>query len=332
MKSKIVIGLIIVCILLISALSNIASAGTDKVYTFRLGCMTAVDYPFNKAARWFKTEIEKETDGQIIVEVYDGGVLGSESEMWEGTLAGTIDMFVTSPGNISTFVPEYQVMDGPYIIDGFDHFSRVIISGALDKLNKMVEDKGLVILGQMGGGRRVMLTKDKYETLEDIKGIKMRVWPADIVVSTWEALGTVPTLVAYAERYQGLQAGLVDAMEGELSNFVASKLYEVTNNVILTDHAFGVRPFLIGKKQLNSLPEDLKEVMIRLGKQAGEVGVQIQWEDDEAALNIMKDKFGIGIIELKDREKWAEATEVVRQEFMEKYNLQELFKAIEEAK
>ena len=107
---------------------------------------------------------------------------------------------------------------------------------------------------------------------------------------------------------------------------------EVADYVILTDHAFGVRPFIMGKKQLDSLPEDLREIVIRLGKQAGEVGVQIQWEDDEAALNILHDKFGIEVVELKDREKWAEATEVVREEFEEKYNLQELFKTIEEAK
>ena len=176
-----------------------------------------------------------------------------------------------------------------------------------------------------------MLTKEKYEKIEDIKGIKMRVWPAKVVVATWEALGTIPTLVAYAERYQALQAGLVVAMEGELSNFVAEKLYEPTKYVILTDHCFGIRPLLIGKKQLEVLPDDLKKIMIRLGKKAGEVGVKIQWEDDDKALKTLKEKYGLGIIELKDKPKWIEATEVVRKEFREKFNLDQLFKDIKAA-
>ena len=333
MRTKVLIGLMGIALLLacIAPCHVKAVVKSGDTYTFRLGCMTPADYPFNKASRWFKQEIEKESKGRIKLEIFDGGVLGNEAEMWAGALTGNVDIFVSSPGNISTYVPAYQYMDGPYFIKGFKHFANIVKSGALDGIDKLCEEKGIVVLGQMGGGRRVMLSKQRFDTLDSIKGIKMRVWPAKIVVRTWEALGTTTTLVSYAERYQALQTGLIVALEGEISNFLTEKLYEPTKYLILTDHCFGVRPLLIGKKQLSMLPKDLMDMMIRVGKRAGEVGVEIQWKDDEEATKTLNQKFGIEVVELKDKEKWVKATEVVREEFRKQFNLDKLFRDIKAA-
>ena len=306
--------------------------GADKVYNLKCGIMVSKDYAFTKGANFFAKRIAEETNGRVKVDVYSDGVLGSESEMWEGVKVGTLDMFVTSPGNVGTFGPAYQFFDLSYLFASKAHRDKVANGPIGEKMNKMLAEKGgMIVLGQFGGSaRNMILTGRKIEKLEDLKNMKMRVWPAPIVVKTWESLGTIPVVVAYAEAYSALQTGVVEGAENETSTFITQKWYEPAKYIIMTEHSITVRPLLIGKKQFDKLPEDIQQAMLKVGKEAAEYAVKVEREDDAGYIKNLKG-FGIDIIQLKDKEKWIEATRPIREEFAKKHGLSDVLKEVAEA-
>ena len=301
----------------------------DAEFNLKCGIMVSKDYAFSKGANFFAKRIAEETNGRVKVDVYTDGVLGSESEMWEGAKVGTLDMFVTSPGNVGTFIPAYQFFDLSYLFASKAHRDKVAGGPIGEKMSKMLEDKGgMIVLGQFGGSaRNLILTKRKVEKLEDIKNMKMRVWPAPIVVKTWEALGTIPVVVAYAEAYSALQTGVVEGAENETSTFITQKWYEPAKYITMTEHSITVRPLLIGKKQFNKLPKDIQEAMMRVGKEAAEYAVKVEREDDAGYMKKLKD-FGIEILQLKDKEKWIEATASIREDFAKQHGLTDILKEV----
>ena len=135
----------------------------DKVYNLKCGIMVSKDYAFSKGANFFAKRIAEETNGRIKVDVYTDGVLGSESEMWEGVKVGTLDMFVTSPGNVGTFVPAYQFFDLSYLFASKAHRDKIASGPIGEKMNMILAEKeGMVVLGQFGGSaRNMILTKEK---------------------------------------------------------------------------------------------------------------------------------------------------------------------------
>ena len=304
----------------------------DKVYNLKCGIMVSKDYAFSKGANFFAKRIAEETNGRVKVDVYTDGVLGSESEMWEGVKVGTLDMFVTSPGNVGTFVPAYQFFDLSYLFASKAHRDKIASGPIGEKMNKILAEKGgMVVLGQFGGSaRNMILTKRKVEKLEDIKNMKMRVWPAPIVVKTWESLDTTPVVVAYAEAYSALQTGVVEGAENETSTFITQKWYEPAKYIAMTEHSITVRPLLIGRKQFDKLPKDIQAAMMKVGKEAAEYAVKVEREDDAGYMKKLKE-FGIDIVQLKDKQKWIEATAAIREDFAKKHGLNDILNEITEA-
>lgn len=328
------IVLLLVCVFL--SVSLIFGGGqkeqAEEVINLKCGIMVSKDYSQAKGARYFADRIKEETDGRVIVEVFTDGVLGSELEMWESIQKGMLDMAVISPAYIGNFVPEYQIFELPFLFASREHRDTIVNGSIGNKFDNVLKEKGgMVVLGHFGGTGRILITRNKkVETIEDLHGVKMRVYASPIVVSTWKALGTLPVSVAYAEVYTALQTGVVDAAENETSTFITLKWYEPCKYISMTEHNINTRPFMIGEKQFSKLPPDIQEIFLRVGKEAAEYAVKVEREDDAKFIKQLED-FGLEIVELKDKEKWIAATRDLRLDFVKEHGIEQELSQIESA-
>jgi tripartite ATP-independent transporter DctP family solute receptor len=279
---------------------------------------------------YFADKVKEATNGKVIIDVFSDGVLGSETDVWEAIQAGTVDMGIISPAYVGNFVPEYQIYELPFLFASREHRDKVVNGPVGEKIDKLLADKvGMIVLGQFGGiGRNLITRTKKIETLDDIKGVKMRVYSSPIVVDTWTALGTVPVTVAYAEAYTGLQTGVVDAAENEMATLVSQKWYEPCKYVAITEHNINTRPLIIGKSQLEKLPKEYQEIMIEVGKDAASYAVKTERDDDAKYIDDLKN-LNIEVFELQDKDKWIEATKQLRSDFVKKYNMEAILSEIE---
>ena len=86
----------------------------------------AEGHPYHIAAMHFKEEVEKKTDGRVIVDVQPNGNLGDEREMTESLQLGTIDITVAVAATLSGFNQDLDVFNFPYLFDSREEAFKVL--------------------------------------------------------------------------------------------------------------------------------------------------------------------------------------------------------------
>jgi len=302
----------------VSVLGLVLLVGTAlaQEVTLRAGIMVSKDYPFTKGAQYFADKVKERTNGRVKVDVYSDGVLGSEIEMFEQVRKGALDLVVTSPGNLAPFFKEMDLLDLPFLFKDHAHRDAVANGPVGKRYAENIEKKAdVVVMGYFGGSVRNMICRSKViNSIDDIQGIKMRVWQSSVVIDTWKALGTVPSVVAYAEVYNALQTGVVECAENESLTFTTAKWAEAAKTVALTQHSITIRPFLLSARSLAKLSPADQEVVRAAGREASAYEVKLEVEQDKVARDLLVSKYGIKLT-TPEQKPFIERSEAVRQGF-----------------
>ncbi len=302
----------------VSVLGLVLLVGTAlaQEVTLRAGIMVSKDYPFTKGAQYFADKVKERTNGRVKVDVYSDGVLGSEIEMFEQVRKGALDLVVTSPGNLAPFFKEMDLLDLPFLFKDHAHRDAVADGPVGKRYAENIEKKAdVVVMGYFGGSVRNMICRTKaINSIDDIQGIKMRVWQSSVVIDTWKALGTVPSVVAYAEVYNALQTGVVECAENESLTFTTAKWAEAAKTVALTQHSITIRPFLLSARSLAKLSPADREVVRAAGREASAYEVKLEVEQDKVARDLLVSKYGIKAT-TPERKPFIDRSEAVRQGF-----------------
>ena len=99
---------------------------------------------------------------------------------------------------------------------------------------------GLALLGYLYDGPRVTLSTRPLNSIDDFKGLKLRVPQIPLYVQMAQAFGATPTPVALPEVYTALQSRIVEGLEGTPTSLYVQKYHEVAKNLARTDHIFFV--------------------------------------------------------------------------------------------
>jgi TRAP-type C4-dicarboxylate transport system substrate-binding protein len=146
-----------------------------------------------------------------------------------------------------------------------------------------VDSKNLNIklLNLMGNGMRYLYTTKPVESLDDLKGLKIRVMPSAVDTEVWNTLGANATTVAFSEVYSALQTHMVDGAENTFSSYAASKHNEVAPYVTLTGHQWLVTELWASDQALQSLPEEYVSAIYEAAKETASYSLEHQLEVDD---------------------------------------------------
>jgi len=197
-----------------------AAAGSGEKVVIKLGHHHTVGSQVDNFAKKFAELVAQKTNGQAEVQIFPAAQLGQEAEAVEGIHLGTLQMTIGSSPFLDKYSREQGIEQLPFIFDDWDHAQRCMKGPVAAELAKRLEQKSNVkALGWMSIGWRHMLFRDKVvDTLEGMKGLKMRSPQTDIYVKMFEALGSKPTTITWGEAYTALQTGVVDGMETPLQS------------------------------------------------------------------------------------------------------------------
>ena len=250
-----------------TAVSTDTAASAD-VITLKLGMVDPDGSNFHKGALAIAEEVEKATEGRIKIEVFAGGQLGNERDMYEGAQLGTIDMFTASNAVLTSFIPEMAVLDQPFLFNDADEAHRVIDGQVGQLIAEKTAAQGVHTVGWMDVGFRNVFSTRPVETIEDFKGLKIRTMENDLHIAAFNALGAIATPMASGEVFTALQQGTIDAAENAVANLIANRYYEITKNVTYTNHVFGFMGVFMSDKAYNTIPADLMDAFMS-GVKAG---------------------------------------------------------------
>lgn len=163
--------------------------GPKLIKEFKLGYINSPIGPMHEAAVKYGELVREATGGRYSVKVYPSSQLGNERELTEAVTLGTVDMTLSGPTPVSWYIPEYSMVNCPFIYKDLQHYMRVW-DGEVGKMinGLLLEKKGLQVLDNWYRGPRYLTAKKEIKTLEDLKGLKIRVPEAEITLEVWKIL------------------------------------------------------------------------------------------------------------------------------------------------
>lgn len=315
------------CAMLVSGAAE--AAGAEK-FTMKLGYVVPESYPHHiAAAEAFKPYVEEASGGRIEVELYPNGQLGQDRQLCESLQLGAVEAALPSTTVLAGFVPEFQLMDLPYLFTSKQQVRDALDGEVGTMFGELALKQGMYILGFGDiGFLHISNNVRPINKLEDLSGLKVRVMESPISIATAKALGMNPTSMTFGEVYTALQQKVVDGQEHCINVTRNMKFNEVQKYYSLTGEAFSSISFCVSEQFMDSLPDDLKEV-VREGVRRFTVRQrQVCDEQEIANLKELKDK-GMQVNELSGEElaRFVKATEGVRETFSKQLN-QDLYKKI----
>ncbi|WP_372753045.1 TRAP transporter substrate-binding protein [Labilibaculum sp.] len=222
---------IITCFLLFSCQE------TQKHKTLKLAHGLDPTHPVHKAMLYMADELEKISDGQMKLEIYPSGQLGSEQQCVELIQLGSLAITKVSAAVMEGFTNNYQVLGLPYVFRSKHHAFTVLDGPIGEELLASTEKFNLKGLCFYDAGARSFYTLNKsIDKPEDLEGLKMRVMKSQTAMSMVKALGGSPTPISWGELYTALQSGVVDGAENNPPSLYTSHHYEVCKNYSLNEH------------------------------------------------------------------------------------------------
>jgi len=162
------------------------------------------DYPTTKGDYEFARLVKERSNGRIVVEIYHSKQLGEERAVIEQVQLGAIDMTRVSISAVSAFVRDLDAFQLPYLYRDAAHMWKVLNGPIGEDILKKHEASNFVGVGWFESGSRNFYTKKQVKTVSDLKGMKIRVQQAPLMVGMVEALGAVATPLPFGEVYSAL--------------------------------------------------------------------------------------------------------------------------------
>jgi tripartite ATP-independent transporter DctP family solute receptor len=247
----------------LAALAILCAATTAQAQTkWRLAGNFATEHSSSVAMNQFRDELAKASGGQFTVDVFPAMQLGGAAENVQNVRAGTLQMIWVGMAFLSRTVPELEAISLPFQFESREQAFRVVDGPVGKLLDAKFADKGLTDLGFMElGARHVTNSKRPIKSVEDLKGLKIRMQPNETHLATFRALGANPVAMDIKELYSALQQGVVDGQENPFSVINASRYFEVQKFVSNTGHFFDFINVVANRRAFEALPPAQQKVL-----------------------------------------------------------------------
>lgn len=220
----------------------------------------------SKLAEAWGKEVEKRTNGKIVVEYYPGQTLTKADQCYDGVVNGLSDIGFSVLAYTRGRFPVMAAVDLPLGYASGKEATEVI-NAVYDKFKpKELTDTQVMYLHAHGPG--LLHTREKsVKSLEDMKGLKLRAHGTSALVA--KALGATPVSMPMPETYQSLQKGVVDGALYPLESNKGWKLGEVDHYCTADFAAAYTTSFFVvmNKDKWKAIPPDLQKVINQINEE-----------------------------------------------------------------
>ena len=189
--------------------------------------------PPQLAAQDFFSEVESKTDGRITFELYDSSALGSDADILQQVIDGTLQISGVGATTFSMYTDLLEVLSLPFLLNTYEKEYAALESDEYRAICDAVgEQLGIKILYTSDNGIRHFATINQpINSMADLKGLKLRVPTSVVLEEVLTALGANPVSINYSELYTSLQNKIIDGEEVNYSTLAGQKHYEVAKYV-----------------------------------------------------------------------------------------------------
>ena len=256
------------------------SAAYAAKYTMTIAHLYPDDLTNNEIApamERFRQVVESATNGEVKVEVFGNGALGSEVETGKQAQKGkTVQSVLISSGAASSFFKNYQIATTPFLFPNYqtawNFFDSEYFAGFMKGALKTSRLRYLGTFDDGGGFVAFTNNKRLIRTMADLKGLKIRVEENPAHIATMKALGANPTPLPWAEVPTALTTGLADGQFNAPGVNDIFRLYDTTKFTTWSGHVYNTITWFVSDAWLKTLPKNHQATIIRASRESVAIG------------------------------------------------------------
>lgn len=252
----------------------------------------ATSHPSSVAVeKVFKQEVARLTNNKLQVDVFPAMQLGGAKENVDGVRAGTLGMTWVGAAFMSRIAPEIEAVSLPFVFSNREAAYRVIDGPVGKAIDKKLLEKGFVVLGWMElGMRHVTNSKGPIKSVDDLKGMKIRMQPNETHLASFRALGANPVAMDVKELYSALEQKVVDGQENPYTVIDANRFAEVQKYLSNSSHFFDFIVVVASKRVFDKMsPANQAAVREAMAKTVA-YQRKLAAEEEQKSLNNLKAK------------------------------------------
>jgi tripartite ATP-independent transporter DctP family solute receptor len=284
-------------------------------------------HPVHKAMVYMANRVKELSGGELQIQIYPSGQLGTEQECVELLQIGSLAMTKVSAAVLESFTQDFKVFGMPYIFKSKEQSFRILDGEIGDSILQSTSKfliKGLCFYD--AGSRSFYTIKKPIYKPDDLKGLKIRVMKSINAVKMIKMLGGSPTPISWGELYTALQSGVVDGAENNPPSFYLSHHYEVCKYYSLDEHTMIPDVLIMSTVVWNKLTDQERGWLMQAVKESVGVERKLWAESVKESLEAVK-KAGVTIIH-PDKEPFIKKVEPMYEEYKDNKRLYSLIQKI----
>ncbi len=274
-------------------------------------------YPNTIAMDKFAELLSEKTGGEVTLQMFHGGTLGSQPDAVEQVRAGALEVGNFNLGPIGPIVAEANVVSLPFVFKDVPHMFRVLDSEGGAAIAAGMAAKGLMPLAWYDAGARSFYNGEKaINTPADVTGMKVRVMNNDLFTGMIAELGGNPSPMAFAEVYQALKTGVVDGAENNWPSYESTGHFEVAGYYSLSQHLIIPECICVNTAAFEGLSADMQAAVTEAAQESALLQREL-WAEREAASRVAVEKAGVVVNEVADKAPFQAAMAPVYEAYFE---------------
>lgn len=285
----------------------------QKVFNLKMGHNMAEDHTVHIVMSQFVENVREKSNGTINITIFPNGTLGSETDMIAQIQGQALDMAKVSASTLGNFSKLYNAYSVPYVFNDKEHYYGVMDSEIAKEVYESTSQDGFRGLTWLDSGARSFYTsKRAIRTPEDLKGLKIRTMDSKMAIDMMKALGGSATVMGYSDIYTGLQQGVIDGAE---NNVTAMRDHgEVAHFYSYDEHTRIPDIVVISQTIWNEMSEEQRQVMEECAKEASQVYIGKWAEFENQVIDKAKNDFGVEFITDVDKAAFQKACQPIYDE------------------
>ena len=286
-------------------------------------------HPVHSAMVFMADRCKEISGGEMTIEIYPSGQLGSEQQCVELLQIGSLAITKVSAAVMESFTEDFKVLGLPYVFRSKEHSFKVLDGEIGKQLLLSTEPFWIRGLCFYDAGSRSFYTIDKpVNHPDDLKGLKIRVMKSITAMEMVKAQGGSPTPISWGELYTALQSGVVDGAENNPPSFYTSHHYEVCKYYSLNEHTMVPDVLIVSLKVWKKLTDQEKKWL----QQAADESVPVQRElwaiSEKESLEFVKNA-GVTVT-YPDKEPFSEKVTELLESYRDNEKIYKLITSIKE--
>lgn len=261
-------------------------------------------YPTTMAAEYFANLVSERTEGRVAIRIYADGKLGNEISVFRQMQFGGIDFARISVSTLAEFIPEMAILHLPYLFEDSGHMWRVLDGVIGEELLEIIRREDVIGLSWFDAGDRNIYTRERVASIEDLKGMKIRVQESDFqsrMVSLW---GAIPVQVSYEAVYSALQTGKIDGAENNWPSYEATGHFEAAPYYLLDGHSRLPEVQLVSRsayEKISALGEGFDRILLQCARESALYERELWSQREKESEELVRSR-GCVVTKLSDEE------------------------------